>query len=80
MDVIYACCCGLDVHKKSLVACLPGNRGELLDEGVQLRISPGSHRCGLRCHLSEQHQIRLDVGFEPRDLIGGAVLRIFVGL
>ena len=22
MDVIYACCCGLDIHKKTVVACL----------------------------------------------------------
>ena len=22
MDVIYSCCCGLDVHKKTVVACL----------------------------------------------------------
>jgi transposase len=22
MDVIYSCCCGLDVHKKTVAACL----------------------------------------------------------
>ena len=22
MDVLYACCCGLDVHKKSITACV----------------------------------------------------------
>ena len=22
MDVIYACCCGLDIHKKTVAACL----------------------------------------------------------
>ena len=22
MDVIYACCCGLDIHQKTVVACL----------------------------------------------------------
>jgi transposase len=28
MDVLYPCCCGLDVHKKSVVACLlrPGGK------------------------------------------------------
>jgi hypothetical protein len=22
MEVLYACCCGLDVHKKSITACV----------------------------------------------------------
>ena len=34
MDVIYERCCGLDVHKRSVAACLivPGTHGELRKE------------------------------------------------
>jgi hypothetical protein len=30
MDVVYECCCGLDVHKKTVVACriTPGADGK----------------------------------------------------
>lgn len=35
MDVIYRCCCGIDVHKKLIVACLrKGGRSELREFGT----------------------------------------------
>ncbi len=35
MDVIYRCCCGIDVHKKLIVACLQkGGRSELREFGT----------------------------------------------
>ena len=35
MDVIYRCCCGIDVHKKLIVACLrTGGRSELQEFGA----------------------------------------------
>lgn len=35
MDVIYRCCCGIDVHKKLIVACLrKGGKSELREFGT----------------------------------------------
>jgi len=35
MEVVYQCCCGIDVHKKSIVACLlKGGERELRDFGT----------------------------------------------
>ena len=28
MEVVYPCCCGLDVHKKSITACVLWAQGE----------------------------------------------------
>ncbi len=42
MEVVYACCCGLDVHKKSVTACLlrgsgPQRQQELRTYGTMTR-------------------------------------------
>ena len=35
MEVVYRCCCGIDVHKKLIVACLnEGGRQELREFGT----------------------------------------------
>ena len=35
MEVVYRCCCGIDVHKKLLVACLnEGGRQEVREFGT----------------------------------------------
>ena len=35
MEVVYRCCCGIDVHKKLIVACLrKGGRQELREYGT----------------------------------------------
>ena len=35
MEVVYRCCCGIDVHKKLIVACLnDGGRQELREFGT----------------------------------------------
>ena len=35
MEVVYRCCCGIDVHKKLIVACLnEGGRRELREFGT----------------------------------------------
>lgn len=31
MEVIYPCCCGLDVHKKSITACVLGRKTDQKD-------------------------------------------------
>lgn len=34
MEVVYRCCCGIDVHKKLIVACLnEGGRQEVREFG-----------------------------------------------
>lgn len=38
MNVIYKCCCGIDVHKMKLVACLKkGNRQEIREFGAETK-------------------------------------------
>lgn len=38
MEVVYECCCGVDVHKKMLVACLrTGRRRQLREFGTSTR-------------------------------------------
>ena len=38
MEVVYRCCCGIDVHKKLIVACLnKGGRQELREFGTATR-------------------------------------------
>ena len=32
MEVVYRCCCGIDVHKKVIVACLVNGGGQELRE------------------------------------------------
>jgi transposase len=32
MDVLYTCCCGLDVHKKSVIACLRSFKGDRVQQ------------------------------------------------
>ena len=35
MEVVYVCCCGIDVHKKMIVACLiNGRKRELRQFGT----------------------------------------------
>ena len=37
MEVVYRCCCGIDVHKKVIVACLVnGGKQELREFGTNL--------------------------------------------
>jgi transposase len=37
MDVLHSCCCGLDVHKKSIAACVasstPQGKSAMTSEG-----------------------------------------------
>ena len=28
MEIVYTCCCGMDVHKRTVVACLLGPAGK----------------------------------------------------
>ena len=38
MEVVYRCCCGIDVHKSLIVACLrTGSKQELREFGAMTR-------------------------------------------
>lgn len=38
MDKVYGICCGIDVHKKLIVACLrQGNKNEICEFGATTR-------------------------------------------
>jgi transposase len=53
MEVLYPCCCGLDVHKKSITACVlwtqQGGRSRRFETFTQdlLRLADWLHECGV---------------------------------
>ena len=59
MDRVYDKCCGIDVHKKLIVACFKqGNRQEIRDFGATTRellemadwLKKGGCTCGAGCN------------------------------
>ncbi len=38
MEVVYPCCCGLDVHKKSITACVLWSEAEGKSRKCQFRL------------------------------------------
>ena len=80
MDVVYERCCGLDIHKRTVVACLltPGamaSRSRTCAPSAPSRTNcwrwrRGWRRCRLHARGHGEHRGLLEAGLEP---VGGAV-------